>query len=255
MLAISNLAWDYHESEEYFDVFKNIGINKIECVLTKIKDWDKLTLNDVIKYKNFLYNSNIEAYSIQSLFYNIKCESFKDDDVTIKHFMRLIEYAKILGVKILVLGSPNLRKKYNNWETEIVNLFKKVDVLLSNTGIILTIEPNASEYGGQYFTKISEIVEFIKTNNLTNIRTMIDTHNLTLENCDPTIEFTKYNDYINHIHVSETGLNPIIETDTHNIFSKKLIEFSYNGVITYETKKDDKFIESLKLFNNLYKNN
>jgi sugar phosphate isomerase/epimerase len=254
MLAISNLAWDYHESEEYFDVFKKTGINKIECVLTKIKDWDDLTLKDIIEYKSFLDYSNVEAYSIQSLFYNIKCDAFKDDDLTIKHFTRLIQYAKILNVKILVLGSPNLRKKYDNWETEIINLFKKVDALLNNTGIILTIEPNASAYGGQYFTKLSEIVEFIKNNELTNIRTMIDTHNLILENCNPTIEFVKYNDYINHIHVSETGLAPITENETHRVFSKKLVESDYSGVITYEAKKDNKFIESLKVFNDLYKN-
>jgi D-psicose/D-tagatose/L-ribulose 3-epimerase len=254
MLAISNLAWDNVESEKYFDTFKKIGINKIECVLTKIKDWGGLTLEDIIDYKNHLNKENIQPYSIQSLFYNIKCDSFKDDDLTMSHFIRLIEYSKILGVKILVLGSPNLRKKYDNWETEVVNLFKKVDGLLDNTGIVLTIEPNASEYGGQYFTKISEIVEFIKNSKFSNIKTMIDTHNLILENCDPTIEFIKHNDYISHIHVSEIGLAPIIKTETHELFSKKLMEFGYDGVITYETKKDDKFIESLEVFNGLYKN-
>ena len=254
MLAISNLAWDYVESEKCFKHFKSLGINKIECVLTKVKDWDDLTLNDIIEYKKELEYYDITPYSIQSLFYNIKCENLVDKECVISHFKRLIEYAKILKIKILVLGSPNLRKKCKNWEIDIFEVFHELDNLLDNSGITLVIEPNASIYGGEYFITISEIVTFIKQHDFKNIKTMIDTHNVLLENLDPSIEFYKFNDYISHIHISEVDLNPITNFSLHEKFSNTIKDMCYNGVVTYEIKKNTGVFESIEMFNKIYNN-
>jgi sugar phosphate isomerase/epimerase len=251
-LAVSNLAWNYNESHETFEFLKGININNIELVLTKYKSWEELNAWEIFKYKNILDHLNMFPCSIQSLFYNINC-TIEDEQIVINHFKRLIDYSKILGSNILVFGSPSLRKKINNFEYKISKIFKEVDEYLIDKEITIVIEPNTVSYGGEYFTNVSEIVNFIKKNNLINIKTMIDTHNILLEKMDPTIDIDRYFDYIYHIHISEPQLAIIRNESFHLKFSEKLKETEYNKIITYEVNKCDELKESIKLFSEIYR--
>jgi sugar phosphate isomerase/epimerase len=136
----------------------------------------------------------------------------------------------------------------------LVKVFKEVDEYLTGKNIQLAIEPNTLSYGGEYFSKLPEIIEFISSNNLVNVKTMIDTHNLILEKNDPIFEVEKYFDYICHVHVSEPKLDIIKDTTFHREFSKKLKDLNYNKTITYEVNKCDGLTESIKLFSEIYNN-
>jgi len=252
-LAVSNFAWDYNESEKTFAYFNELGIRNVELVLTKYKTWDELSDLDVRKYKVELENMNMTPYSLQSLFYNVNC-TISDVELMVNHFKKLIDFSEILGVKVLVFGSPNIRKKLENYETNLVKVFKEVDEYLTGKNIQLAIEPNTLSYGGEYFSKLPEIIEFINSNNLVNVKTMIDTHNLILEKNDPIFEIEKYFDYICHVHVSEPKLDIIKDTTFHREFSKKLKDLNYNKTITYEVNKCDGLTESIKLFSEIYNN-
>lgn len=251
-LAVSNFAWNYDESKDTFDFFKEIGIENVEIVLTKFKPWSELTKIEILEYKNQLKNWGVNPLSIQSLFFNVNC-TINDVDVVVNHFKRLIDYSEILGTKILVFGSPSLRKKIDGFETNLSKIFKDVDDYLSDKNVNVVIEPNMSSYGGEYFITVSEIVEFIKSNDLKNIKTMIDTHNIILENGNPIVDIEEFFDYINHIHISEPGLSCIKEKSFHIDFSKKIKEVGYNKIVTYEVNKCDGINESIKLFSEIYK--
>lgn len=252
-LSISNLAWDTNETELIFTELNKIGIKSIEGVLTKLNDWDNLTDNDIIRFKKLLDSYNISIMSLQSLFYNVKCDSILDEDNFINHFKKLLHFSKLLSIKILVFGSPSLRKKSEGWEESVSKIFKKLDLLLEGTDIQISIEPNSKIYGGEYFFTISEIVNFITLNKLQNIKTMIDTHNLILEGEDPIKSLDIYLNKINHIHVSEKSLQPIKNSTFHTNFSSKLKELNYDGIVTYEVIKCENIINSLEKFYQIYK--
>jgi len=252
-LSISNLAWDYNENDYIFNNLKQIGINQIECVLTKIDDWSKLDKNKISEYKILLDKYDIKPNSIQSLFYGVKCGSITEENKIIDHFKKLIEYSNILETKILVFGSPNLRKKNNNWEKSLINIFKTLDIILNGTDVIIVIEPNSKIYKGEFFTNIYDIIEFIKKNKFINIKTMIDTHNLFLENDDPIKTIEEYFDYIKHIHISELNLSAIKEKKFHIEFSNKIKKLNYKNIITYEILKCDDIIYEINKFNEIYK--
>ena len=140
----------------------------------------------------------------------------------INHVQKLIEYSKILGIKVLVFGSPALRKVGGYTFSNLHETFNKIDALLDGTDIVFCIEPNSKIYGGEFFYTIKEIVSFLSTFNYKNIVTMCDTHNSWLEGQDPNDELTKYKDYIKHIHISEVNLDIITD-------SKKQMAFFVNG--------------------------
>jgi sugar phosphate isomerase/epimerase len=251
-LALSNLAWNNEDSELMFNHLKQHNINNIEGVLTKIDSWDKISLDTLLEFKKRLDSNHILIPSLQSLFYNVNCKNISDEDVFINHFERLIEYCKILSVKVLVFGSPSLRKKVDKWEESLSKVFIKLDNLLENTGIEISIEPNSKIYGGDYFFTVSEIVSFIKKNNLKNIKTMIDTHNIILEELNPISELNTYYEHINHIHISENNLLPIKNLNFHLDFSNEIKKMNYNKIITYEVISCNNILESIKLFSEIY---
>jgi len=250
-LAVSNFAWDYQESEKTFNFFKKLGINNLELVLTKYKNWEELTNSSILNYKNELRSMGMTPYSLQSLFYNVNC-TISDTEIMINHFKKLIDFSEILGVEIMVFGSPSVRKKLKNYLTNLSIIFKEVDHYLNNKNVKLVIEPNMLSYGGEYFITIPEIIEFIDSNKLTNIKTMVDTHNLILENQNPIDNLEKYFQYIYHIHISEPKLSCIKDEFFHKQFSNKIKELGYNKIITYEVNKCEDLENSIELFSKIY---
>lgn len=251
-LALSNFAWDLEENESIFKTLTSIGIEHVEGVLTKINNWDSLEESELIEYKESLNRCGIKIGSIQSIFYGVNCSDLSDYK-TIDHYKKLIEYCKILGVKVMVLGSPSLRKNVSGWYDNLSDILKKVDDMLNGTGIELSIEPNTKTYGGDYFYTVQEIVDFIVHNDFKNIKTMVDTHNVKLEGLDPLNDLISYFDHINHIHVSEPKLSKLFDFEFHHVFSKSIKDLNYSGIITYEVMKCDDLIESVKEFYNIYK--
>lgn len=249
-LSLSNLAWDISDNDQVLSILNTNNINNVEGVLTKIDNWGKLSNDVLIEYKKKLESYNIKMESIQSIFYDIKCDGIEDTSIVYKHIDRLIEICKILGVKVMVFGSPTMRNGMVN--DSLSKIFKRIDESLNNTGITITIEPNSKVYGGNYFHNITEIVNFIENNKFVNIKTMIDTHNLKLEGYDPIIELRKYYDYINHIHISEIKLVPIINSETHINFANELKNLGYDKIITYEVLKCDNIESEIKKFVEIY---
>jgi sugar phosphate isomerase/epimerase len=250
-LALSNFAWDNKDSEEVFKVLKENKIHQIECILTKIKPWSELTREDIIEYKNYLDSFGITAYSIQSLFYGVDCK-ITDVDTVVTHFERLIEYAEILGSKILVFGSPGLRKQLDGWAYAVGDIFNQVDKLLEGKDIKVVIEPNAKIYNGEFWFTLNEIIEFLEFFQFNNIRTMIDTHNAELEGGIVLSNLYNNSKWIKHIHASEVKLANINESKTHESLNFILKTLNYNGTITYEVLNNDNVLDSIKTFTEIY---
>jgi sugar phosphate isomerase/epimerase len=234
-LAVSNLCL----TDEELPHLKKIGIDYVECAITKINQWDLINEEVLLFYKKKLNDNELQTYSIQSIFNNIK-QDFKT------HFKKILHYTKILNCKILVFGSPNLRN--DNFKID----FNLIDDMLSDYKIQFLIEPNSKYYGANFFNNLNEIIRFIKKNNFKNISTMIDTHNIILENGNPIIELQKNYEYISHIHISEKNLKNFEEKPFHYLFSKKLKEYSYDKIITYESIENKNVLESIKQFKKTY---
>lgn len=250
MLIVSDLSWNLN-SEETYSVMANASIKRVECVFSKIDNWENLTDSKIYSYKNKIEHYGLTPYSAQSLFYGINT-SLQNKEKIIEHFDRLIYYSKILKLKFLVFGSPNLRKVSKNWENNLVQIFKTLDDKLENTGIKILIEPNAKVYGGEFFNTLPEIVNFIKKHKFNNIGTMFDLHNIELELFDPVSFLKQYINSIEHVHISEQKLLPLQNYEKHKLISKTLKELNYSGGITYEVVNSEATLKSIPIFAEIY---
>lgn len=249
-LSVSDFAWDNNRSDLYSEL-NRIGIKQVEVIIPKINSWDYLN-NDVLSsHLEYLKTYDLSPKTMQSLFFGVNCKDVSDVEIIKNHLLKLISYSKILSTNIMVFGSPSLRKKIGDWENSLSKIFTFIDEYLSDD-IQIAIEPNSKIYGGEFFFTLDEIIEFIVKYKLKNIKTMIDTHNLIHENLDPIAEFEKHFKYINHIHISETNLSIISDTEFHRNFSKTIKKLGYDRTITYEVKPNNNLINSIELFKEIY---
>ena len=216
------------------------------------KQNDHFVVSD--KLNNFNYfetvfsrrNSGI-YYSTQSIFYGSNIKSFDDDNI-LEYLNFVIDECSKCGIKIIVFGSPSLRKGNKN---VLLNIFNYIDDRLKENKIYLCVEPNSKYYGGEYYYSLNQIVPDIEK--YSNIKTMIDTHNLILEGENIIEQYKKYSDYIKHIHISEKDLQPIEDWSKYYEFVDLLEEQCYSYGITYELKPPENIIEESNKFLKLKK--
>lgn len=248
-ISISNLALDSKDLDECLITLKKYNIHHIEGIFTKIKDWDNIKHTDVILYINKFKENNIFISSFQSIFYQSKILDFLNYKETAAHLSKVIEMASIANAKILVLGSPKLRKQDSL--KELKKSLDIVDDLLEEKNIYICIEPNCKLYGGNYFYSLKETCSFIETNKYKKIKSMIDTYNLLQEGFNLTEQYKLYNDYIYHIHFSEESLNEINDFEKYTDFISE-IKSSYDGLVVYEFKNFNNFDNAIKTFSKLF---
>ena len=250
-LAVSNLGWEHNNLEKIISILAKNKIQFIEGVLTKIDEWDNLSLSKIKAFKSTLSKQNIKVESLQAIFYKSKCSSINENQKILNHLAKIMEFSQELGVSTLVFGSPSLRKD-NQSKGYLKNLFYDIDLLSQSANLNFVIEPNSRIYGGDFFYTVDEIVEFLTINNYTNIKTMIDTHNSFLENKDPSKELTQHFEFINHIHISEKNLTPLKNYNNHLRFSKNIKKTKYQNLITLEVLDLINPEQNIKIFHDLY---
>ena len=248
-LAVSDLG--FNGIETVAESLQHLGIEYIEMVPTKIKPYSAMRVEDIKMYRDILSDYHLKPYSFLSLFYGTDVKDIGEVDKIIDHFKTLISYAQAIDVKKLVFGSPVLRKKIPGWETHLQNIFVKLDNVLKDTGISVIIEPVSANHRSEFWHTVKEVAEFIKSNKLKHIFTMIDTNNSITEGEDPALIYLQYQRVIKHIHITEPGFGKLENLEFHMRFSNTIR--NYPDVITHEITNKEVFHESIKTFSQIYK--
>lgn len=236
-LSISLLAFkDLSTFIKNIPLLNALNISNVEGVYSKLEE-----------YSSVIKDNKLNLKSTQSLLYNSGIEDFLSPEF-VPYLKKTIQIYKKYGINTLVLGSPKQRKSYN--VNKLIQIFKDLDLICQQEDITLCLEPNCKEYGGNYFFNLDEIVEFIKLGEFSNIKTMIDTHNLLNENISPSISLKKHSKYVSHIHISEPQLKPIQDSKEHILLSKTIKEVNYQGIINYELLPSENL--NIQTFTNLY---
>jgi len=222
-IGISNIGWNPEDVTKNTNLALDLGFDYIESAYIKTP-------------------LSKSVYAVQGIFFNSGIKSF-DDPTCYQYCCELINFCLSKGIKIITLGSPSMRignKKH------LINLLSNLNDYIDKRNCFICVEPNAKKYSGKYYYSLNEIISDIA--GFSNVKTMIDTGNLSAESFDPIKEFQKHHDFIYHCHISTPNLEPIDSYEQYRDYILSLRELGYNKNITYEYMKSYDLEKEMKYF-------
>jgi len=268
---VSNIAWNrsgIDQEDSRTDLLAS-GISFVE--LAPALTWSNpgsITSKENVALRNFWNSTGIQVCALQSLLYKRHdLQLFGDSESRSKlldYIVRLAEAASEIGAPVLVFGSPLNRIKGNLSKPEAdliaMDFFQTLDQKIHGLRVSIAIEPNPTMYECDYLNSATQVLDFLKVLDCSNIKLNFDLACIVLGGEDPIQMFTNAIDYICHIHVSEPDLGPIeLETLSHVEFARVIklnsaklnlvrisMEMRDATVVGYETNR------SIEVFKEIY---
>ena len=160
--SISNIAWDYKDSEKVFEILKDNGFEFIEVApLELIDDWDEINWKKLEEFRNLIDRHKLKICSMQSIYYKTDLSLYGDFDKCIQHFKKVESICKIIECDYVVFGAPRLRNIPHGMQkseaySRLYNYFKALD-----TDIRIGIEAIPSIYSTNIFNDYNEVNKFV----------------------------------------------------------------------------------------------
>jgi len=213
--SISNLSWSEVSLEEILPKLKEIGIQGIEVAPSALwGNFDKLTLSDLESAQKCLERSEMKVSGLQSLLYGHPEYQLFDRTKWPQmyvHLRKVIDVASHLESRVIVFGSPKNRVKgqiSNEISNEIAaEFFSTIIPDLMKNNVVLTIEPNAADYGTDYLLNYNEVTRLTNLINSEVIKPQIDTGCLWMSGEKP--EEDIFTQIPHHIHLSVPNLGEV----------------------------------------------
>ncbi len=237
-LVVSNLCWKPEHEDMALAVLRRYNISNVELALRRhIKSWDDNLCDVIEKYIGF------NIYSLQAFFYGVNAGLFTQREEFIAHFKKIIDIARVLGVRVLVFGSPKNRKVPDNMclsdaDDIAVKVFKEISAAAGD--VCVCIEHNAVEYGCNYINYVAEAVQLVEKIGRDNVKVNFDVGNAMMMNDSGDCDCMA----IGHIQVAAPFLGALNE----KVHLDSNIKDYYTGKISMEAKDLDDFEGSLRVF-------
>lgn len=238
--SISNLSWGATPLNEVIPKLAIAGLHGVEIAPTAIwPDLEKLPDVEVIEFKKYLESHNLVVSGIQSLLYGHPELQLFDQTcwgALRKHLENLIRIGGLLGAEVAVFGSPKNRLKGRldlNHADELAGIFlNKLNPCLKENNIILTLEPNAPDYGADYLTTYEDVVTLSQRINSINIKPQIDTGCLWMVGSSPENAYELNRPH--HIHLSVPNLGNVPGSYKFDQLMRKVNETNYRNWLVIE---------------------
>jgi D-psicose/D-tagatose/L-ribulose 3-epimerase len=264
-LSISNIAWTPEYDDDIVEILKHKNINFIDLAPSLYQDINRnFNITKFHKVKEYWSENNISFYSMQSLLYGLEKFSLfneKNHNLLLDHLNKIVQISNVLGIKNLIFGSPKnriytLKTQEDNYSVAI-NFFSKVSLLLEETDITLSIEPNPSVYGADFINNSEDCFNFISQLNKPNIKTHLDLGAVQLNKENLKNLLINGSEYINSIHISEPYLKTIKNSDFHTLSSKLIRKFLNLEILSIEISSNhvrhlDELEDNIDLVKSIY---
>lgn len=251
-LTLSNIAIDIKDLDQ---LILNIKKSSNYIEISPISICDDF-FNNLEVYKNL--NTKLQIESIQSIYFKQEQIGIQDETQfknTLNFMKKLFIWCDDLNISNIVFGNPKMKYFKNEMEkNNIDKFFSKMELMLNDHKVKLLIEPNPCDYGSNYLTNHTEVINYIKTNKFNNVLTMIDCSTLILNK--ESLDFINIDNIslIKHVHLSAPFLKLNIDDEnTYSLFLKvitNLKKCNYTNLLSIEMVKGENY--SLEQVVNIY---
>ncbi|WP_342479117.1 TIM barrel protein [Paenibacillus sp. FSL H7-0350] len=246
-LSISNIAWDLEEEEGIIRTLLQHGVQDIEIAPTKI--WGSpisCSEEDVDIYRSKWEAENIGLHAMQSLLFGkpelllFSAEHIRNE--LKKYLHRVMRLANLMGIKVLVFGSPKNRFAGSLNIVEQLNIaipfFYEIGEIALENNLVFCIEPNPVQYGCDFITNTAQGIEIVNEVSHPGFRLHLDAAAMALNNENYHESIEKSLPILSHFHISQPFLN-LIGSDNlvdHKLIANALKDNQYAHTISIEMK-------------------
>lgn len=243
-LSISNISWADENDFTVYEFMKTYGFSGLEIAPTRIfpnKPYDMLT--DAAKWARRIKDKyGFEISSMQSIWFGREEKLFglkKEREILMDYTQKAIDFAEVIGCKNLVFGCPRNRVVPDGInQEEAICFFKYVGDYAAAHGTAIGMEANPPIYNTNYINNTKDALDLIEFVNSKGFCLNLDVGTMIYNAEDVEILVDKIK-FVNHVHISEPGLQ-IIEKRTLHKELKNLLETErYDGFISIEMGKTE----------------
>lgn len=239
-LSISNIAWPAEYDAEMYQFLNNNGFQGLEIAPTRIfsgAPYEKLEEAKLFA-EQLVADYGMVIPSMQSIWYGHQEKIFgtkEERRILIDYTQKAIDFAEVIGCNNLVFGNPRNRDTENvagNYPSAI-EFFKEIGDYALEHNTIVAIEANPVIYNTHFLNTTEQAVEMAYKSGSEGIKVNVDLGTIIYNKED--IEYLKQiPEYINHVHISEPGLNIIEHRPEHQLLFEILKSMSYNKFVSIE---------------------
>ncbi len=161
----------------------------------------------------------------------------------LEYTKKAILFAEGIGCKNLVFGCPKNRNKPEITDRDcVVSFFREMGDFAAEHHTVIAMEANPPIYGTNYINNTESACELAIEVNSQGFKLNYDLGTV-ISNGEELSSLYNYAPLINHIHISEPGLNIIVKRELHKELFKILREISYDKYVSLEMKRGSSLLE------------
>ncbi len=243
-LSISNIGWDKKYDKAMYELMDSCSFCGLEIAPTRIiKDNPYDNLDDIYLWNCFIkreYGFNIS--SMQSIWYGRSEMIFGSNDereFLINYTKKAIKFAEIIGCKNLVFGCPRNRNIPDGVNEEVaIDFFRTIGKYAYNHNTVIAIEANPPIYNTNFINNTEEALALVKKIDSKGVLLNLDIGSM-IENSEDVSILDGHINIINHIHISEPKLKPIVKRGIHYDLAVFLKNNDYDKFVSIEVEKQE----------------
>lgn len=239
-LSISNIAWTSEHDTEIYKFLKEAGYDGLEIAPTRI--YPEAPYEKLIEAKEWATslkdNYGLLVSSMQSIWYGHSERIFgskEERQILIDYTKEAILFAEAIGCKNLVFGNP----KNRNTDDVVsvmpiaIEFFKEIGDYALEHNTVIALEPNPTIYNTRFMNYTEQAVEMAYKTDSEGVKVNVDLGTI-IYNEEDVNYLKQIPKYINHVHISEPGLNLIEQRLLHKQLFSILNEIGYDHFVSIE---------------------
>lgn len=247
-LSISNIAWCEENDTAVYSLMRKYGFSGLEIAPTRIipsAPYDNIDIGRKWK-KAIAADYGFSICSMQSIWYGRNELIFgteSERQTLIDYTKKAILFAEAIGCGNLVFGCPRNRVKPDGSDEQTtVSFFREIGDFAFAHNTCIAMEANPAIYNTNYINFTSEAIKLVEDVNSEGFKLNLDVGTM-VENNETADSLIGCTSIINHVHISEPGLNAITRRTIHSDLIRVLKESHYNKYISIEMKRVDNMAE------------
>lgn len=242
-LSISNIGWVPENDLAVYEYMKNSGFEGLEIAPTRVvsgNPYEDLSRSKSW-YEEIRSNYGFDVPSIQSMWFGHNEKilgSNEDREFLLDYTKKAIDFASVVKCPNIVFGCPRHRAipegmSVDDAENILIPFFKEISDYAYEKGTIIALEANPPIYNTNVMNTTREAVEMIAKVDSKGCMLNLDVGTM-VENGEAAGDLRGFVNLINHVHISEPFLNPIVARDLHKELKAVLEDGGYDRYISIE---------------------